>query len=138
MKYSKQFRDSIIKKLLPPENLTIAEVVREAGISHQTIYNWIKKAERENENLKEAFKRIRSGKKKAGNNHGHFFHDEVLQHETHHPWEQNIQQMPGNEEARYREENARLQQMNRQLKNNLRLKEKALEEVKALLATRKP
>ena len=40
MKYSKRFKESVLRKVLPPENRSIPEVAREMGISDQTIYNW--------------------------------------------------------------------------------------------------
>jgi transposase-like protein len=39
-RYSSERRDSILKKLLPPLNMTVAEVSREEGVSAQTLYNW--------------------------------------------------------------------------------------------------
>ena len=38
--YSSERRESILKKLLPPHNMTVAAVSREEGISTQTLYNW--------------------------------------------------------------------------------------------------
>lgn len=38
--YSPDRKASILKKLLPPENKTVAEVSREENISVQTLYNW--------------------------------------------------------------------------------------------------
>src|SRR5690606_21948032 len=35
---------AILKKLLPPHNLSVAEVAREEGISEATLYNWRQKA----------------------------------------------------------------------------------------------
>jgi len=45
MKYSKRFKESVLRKVLPPENRSVPEVAREMGISDQTIYNWKKKLE---------------------------------------------------------------------------------------------
>ena len=39
MKYSTGFRDTVLKKVLPPENRTIAEVSKETEVSDQTIRN---------------------------------------------------------------------------------------------------
>ncbi len=38
--YSAERKESILKKLLPPLNMTIAEVSREEGDSPQALYNW--------------------------------------------------------------------------------------------------
>lgn len=44
MKYPKQRREAVLKKLLPPNNRTVAEIAREEGLSEATVYNWRKQA----------------------------------------------------------------------------------------------
>lgn len=39
-RYSSERKDAILKNLLPPHNMTIAEVSRQEGVSSQTLYNW--------------------------------------------------------------------------------------------------
>lgn len=39
-RYSPERKEAILKKLLPPHNLTVAEVAREEGIAVQTLYQW--------------------------------------------------------------------------------------------------
>lgn len=39
-RYSNERKAAILSKLLPPSNMTVAEVAREEGISAQTLYNW--------------------------------------------------------------------------------------------------
>ncbi len=43
-RYPVKRKESVLKKLLPPHNRTVAEVAREEGITAQTIYNWRSKA----------------------------------------------------------------------------------------------
>jgi len=43
MKYSKSFRNSILKKVLPPSNRSVYSVAKEAGISAITINSWMAK-----------------------------------------------------------------------------------------------
>lgn len=43
-RYSQERKAAVMRKLLPPENRTVAEVAREEGISEVTLYNWRKKA----------------------------------------------------------------------------------------------
>jgi transposase-like protein len=45
-RYSSERKASILKKLLPPLNMTVAEVARQEGISEQTLYNWRNNAKR--------------------------------------------------------------------------------------------
>ena len=44
MPYSAGFRESQIKKVLSPVSRSIAEVAKEAGVSDQTLRNWLNKA----------------------------------------------------------------------------------------------
>jgi len=48
MKYTKRFKESVLKMVLPPENRNVPEVAREMGLSYQTIYNWKKMLEKGN------------------------------------------------------------------------------------------
>jgi len=45
-RFSNERKESILKKLLPPINLTVAEVARQEGMSAQTLYTWRDKAKR--------------------------------------------------------------------------------------------
>jgi len=45
MKYSRRIKESALRKILPPEERSVADVSREMGISEQTIYNWKRQAE---------------------------------------------------------------------------------------------
>lgn len=44
MKYSLERKESILKKLLPPESRSVAEVSKEEGICTATLFNWRKAA----------------------------------------------------------------------------------------------
>lgn len=39
-RYSLERKTSVLKKLLPPHNLSLAEVAKSEGISEATLYNW--------------------------------------------------------------------------------------------------
>jgi transposase-like protein len=45
-RYSNERKESILKKLLPPINLAVAEVARQEGMSAQTLYTWRDRAKR--------------------------------------------------------------------------------------------
>ena len=42
--YTKDFKDKLIKLMLPPENRSVKELVDEYGIHEQTLYKWRKDA----------------------------------------------------------------------------------------------
>ena len=44
MRYSEERKEAVLKKLLPPDNRTVAQLAREEGISTATLYNWRKQA----------------------------------------------------------------------------------------------
>src|SRR4030067_176469 len=44
-RYSLERKESVLKKLLPPHNLSVAELSRQEGISDVTLYTWRKQAE---------------------------------------------------------------------------------------------
>jgi transposase len=39
-KYSEEFKSSVIAKLLPPHNVSVADMVKETGIPKDTLYTW--------------------------------------------------------------------------------------------------
>lgn len=39
-RYSEERKQAVLSKLLPPLNMTVAEVSRVEGIGQQTLYNW--------------------------------------------------------------------------------------------------
>ncbi len=46
-RYSEERKQQILNKLLPPSNMTVAEVSRTEGIGLQTLYNWRDKAKQQ-------------------------------------------------------------------------------------------
>jgi transposase len=44
MQYSSGMKAAIVKRVLPPNNESVAEVSRETGVNKATIYNWKKQA----------------------------------------------------------------------------------------------
>ena len=47
MNYSKEYKDSILRRILPPNNESINKIAKEEGLSEQTIRNWRDKARKE-------------------------------------------------------------------------------------------
>ena len=44
IRYSEKFKESIIQKMMPPNNVPVSKLVRDTGISDVTLYNWRKNA----------------------------------------------------------------------------------------------
>lgn len=45
--YSQEHKQSVIAKMMPPDNRRVSELANETGISEQTLYNWRKHAREE-------------------------------------------------------------------------------------------
>lgn len=43
-RYSKEFKDAIIKRMMPPQNESVVSISRETGVSENTLYQWKRKA----------------------------------------------------------------------------------------------
>jgi len=39
-RYTQEFKESIVQKMMPPSAMSVADVNRETGISEATLYNW--------------------------------------------------------------------------------------------------
>ena len=46
MNYSQEFKDAMLRRMLPPNNESITKISREEGISEQTLRNWRDQARR--------------------------------------------------------------------------------------------
>ena len=40
MNYSPELKESLLRRMLPPNNESISKIAREEGISEQTLRNW--------------------------------------------------------------------------------------------------
>ena len=41
-KYSEEFKESIIQKMMPPNAVSVSKLVKETGVSDVTLYKWRK------------------------------------------------------------------------------------------------
>jgi transposase-like protein len=44
MRYSKERKETVLKKMMPPHNRSIVELAKEEGISEATLYLWRRQA----------------------------------------------------------------------------------------------
>lgn len=151
MKYSIGFRNGILRKVLPPENRSVASVAREAGISAITIQSWIKKLkdgtlELETEGYEptpgqrsaaEKFRLLLQGKLLAEDQRGEWLRQNGLHAEHLTLWEQELSSAMADQHHDLKAENASLKKQNKALEKELARKEKALAEVVALLTLKK-
>ena len=146
--YSKEFKDSIIARMLTPNNVSVPDLVRETGIPKDTLYSWRSKA--------------RKGKTSVKSNiHGELSSEEkfniVLETATLNEtelseycrrkgifsqqittWQENCRQAHGPQTSKTDKATIRDQQKSiKRLETDLRRKEKALAEAAALLILQK-
>lgn len=43
-RYSDELKESVLRRMLPPQSRSVAELARETGITETTLYTWRKKA----------------------------------------------------------------------------------------------
>ncbi len=148
MPYSAGFRESQLKKVLPPVSRPIAEVAKEAGVSDQTLRNWLNKTKAgtlsKNETVGSAG---RSSNEKlnlvieAGaitpKGQGKWLREKGLhtQHIT--QYKQELRDLIQDKDISEKEEKKKLIKENKRLKKELALTEKALAEMAALYTLKK-
>ena len=47
MNYSPEFKEAMLRRMLPPNNESITKIAREEGVSEQTLRNWRNKARKD-------------------------------------------------------------------------------------------
>ena len=58
MNYSAEFKESIIRRMLPPNNESISKIAREEGLSEQTLRNWKDKARAQGIDLEPIMRKV--------------------------------------------------------------------------------
>ncbi len=151
MKYSQGFRNSVLRKVLPPENRNVYAVAREVGISPQTVQRWLSKlkegtlsfdyesseptpSERE---AVEKFKLLLEAQKISEEEKGAWLRERGLHTEHLALYEQELEDIVKDRQQAIKQEIKELKKENRNLKRELARKEKAMAEALALLTLKK-
>ena len=148
-KYSRAVKEGILKKVLPPERRSIAEVSRETGVNQQTIRNWINKSNSGilPDGSQESSPRFMTPKEKyqlvleaAGIDNdqlGLFLRERGLHSEHLTIWDQELREMIEKKSDKKDLELKALKKRNQELEKELQRKEKALAEAAASLLLKK-
>ena len=148
MKYSLAFKESQVKKVLPPSNRSIKEISVEAGVSEQTLRNWINKAkegtlQRKNtvggagRSPREKLNLVIESRTITEENMGHWLREKGLHSEHVTQYEQELRDMVENNNYKEKQRIKTLEKQNKDLQKELRKKEKALAEMAALYTLKK-
>ena len=149
MHYSSGMKAAILKRILPPNDESVAVVSRECGVSTNTLYNWKKQAVegrldldnsaiRPNDrNPGEKLTLLLESKNLSQEDRGEWLRSRGL-HSEHLPqWEQELRDLVTNKEKQQRQEINELKRQKKELQRELDRKEKALAEMAALLTLKK-
>jgi len=148
MRYSLSFKEALVKKVLPPENTPISLVAREAGVSDQTLRNWLNKAKEgtlKNEtgvtgnrrSPREKLNLIIESRSIDEADQGRWLREKGLHSEHLNQFEQDIRDLVENNKHTEKQEIKDLKKANRKLQKELERKEKALAEMAALYTLKK-
>lgn len=149
MKYSRSLKQSVLKKIYPPESRSVRSVSREMGISEQTIRKW--KAVGESSRLGpatdekspryysdlEKYQMVMEGLRLSEEELGRFLREKGLHSEHLTLWDQELREMVKRKKTQKDLEMRSIIQENKALKKDLARKEKALAEMGALLVLKK-
>lgn len=146
-KYSPGFREAQLKKVLPPNSESVAKVARNAGISEQTLRNWIAKAKNgtlsnqdvagNNRSSREKYNLLMESKTIAEAEQGKWLREKGLHSEHITLFDQEIRDLVDAKGRLEKEEIKKLRKENKWLSKELDKKEKALAEMAALYTLKK-
>jgi transposase-like protein len=148
MRYSLSYKQSILRRVLPPNNETVTSVAKETGISENSIYIWLKKARNNrldkdydadpnSRSAEEKLKLLLESKSIDKEKQGQWLREKALHSEHLKLYEQELKEIVTNRNEKQKEELRNLKQENKELKKDLNRKEKALAEMAALLTLKK-
>ncbi len=148
-RYSAQFRNTILKKMLPPESKMAAELSEEYGVSVSTILNWKSKMNNgtlqiddgaqsnSRRQLTEKLSLLLESKTIPEDEFGSWLRDNGLHSEHLTVWEQEVRDSVTKGEKELREELRETKKQLKQHQKELNRKEKALAEMAAIIALQK-
>lgn len=147
MPYSQEIRETVLRKVLPPSNRTISEVSKEMGISHWTIYRWLKDVGGDrvtrspggprSRKLREKWQLLLEWTTVDEERRGLWLREKGLHSEHLLTWGQEFRDNVVDKQENLKAENRRLKKEKKALEKELTRKEKALAELAALLALKK-
>ena len=149
MRYSQGFKESILKKVLPPENRSVAEVSRETGVAVWSIYQWKRDAREgrleaaggqlrpKDRNPGEKLRLVIEGNGLEEEQKGEWLREHGLHSEHLTLWEQELRDIVTDKDQKLRQELAETKKKLKEKERELARKEKALAEMAALLTLKK-
>ena len=130
MKYTRRIKESVLRKVLPPESRSVLEVAKEMGISEQTIYNWKSQTKMGKLSIDdqesplstsrlERFNLLLEGKGLREEDYGKWLREKGLHSEHLNLWEQEFKDILKDKENKLRLENQQLKKEKKELESAL-------------------
>lgn len=148
-RYSAQFRNTVLKKLLPPDNRSALSVAREFNLSVATIYGWKSKMRdgtlqtddgvqaNRSRQLAEKLSLLLESRSIADDGMGTWLRENGLHSEHLTVWEQEVRDAVTKSEKEAREELKAAKKKIREQERELARKEKALAEAAIIITAQK-
>jgi len=148
-RYSAQFRNNVLRKLLPPQSKTVGEVAAEFGLSTATIYGWKAKMNdgtlevddgaqgARQRQLSEKFSLLLESRGLADEELGSWLRDNGLHSQHLSVWEQEMRDAMGKGEQAMCEQLKAAKKKIREQERELNRKEKALAEMAIIVVAQK-
>lgn len=147
MGYSEKFKESIMKKVYTQKEKNRAEIASEAGISNVTLYRWLKEQDKpmpkkkntsNNFSIQEKFQLVLQSQNISGQELGKFCRENgVFTHQLQQWQQEMLQTLNSKPSVATKKEDKKVLLENKELKKELRKKDKALAEASALLVLKK-
>jgi len=151
MKYSEGFRNSVLRKVLPPNSQSVYSVAKEVGVSAITIHSWLSKLKEgtlafntegsdptpSQRGISEKFKLVMESKMLSDEETGEWLRKHGVHSEHLVLWEQELEGIVTNKQQDLKQQIAELKKENKKLKKERARDKSAMAEALALLTLKK-
>lgn len=151
MRYSEGFRNSVLRRVLPPESLSIYVVAKEMGVNSKTIENWLSKVKDgkmlvgsegaeptpSRRGASEKLRLLLESRTLTEDQKGDWLRRHGMHTEHLALWEQELEGIVTDKQQILKNENFELKKENRDLKKELARSQAAMAEALALLTLKK-
>jgi len=151
MKYSEGFRNSVLRKVLPPNSQSVYSVAKEVGVSAITIHSWLSKLKEgtlsfnreggdptpSQRDVTEKFRLLMESKRLTDEETGEWLRQHGVHSEHLVLWEQELEGIVTDKQQELKHQIAELKKENKKLKKERARDKSAMAEALALLTLKK-
>jgi transposase-like protein len=151
MRYSEGFRNSVLRKVLPPESRSVYAVAKEVGVSPMTLQNWLNKVKEgkmiidskgveptpSERGPAEKLRLLLESRTLSEDQKGDWLRRHGMHTEHLSLWEQELEGIVTDKQQNLKQENSDLKKENKELKKELARSQAAMAEALALLTLKK-